>query len=214
MKLRLRRNPNSWFAHNNLGIAFAKENQSAEAKAHYDAALRLNPDCALAHYNLGNLFRRDNQFPEAIEEYQIALKLQPDYYHAHNNLGNALLAAGHPKDAVDEFAEALEATAPFGDARFNLGLALFSVGSNCRMQSPNSISHCNCGPISPRRTTIGLRLGRCRPLPEAIRHLKEAIRLQPDLAPAHRSLGFALAKSGNPEEAISAIPGSDQTRSR
>ena len=97
--------PNQFRAHNNLGLALAKQGKADEALTHYHVALRLNPEMAEAHLNLGNLIRR--QQPEAaIEHFQTAIRLAPSYAEAHNNLG-AMLARTQPQVALNHYEQTL-----------------------------------------------------------------------------------------------------------
>src|SRR5580658_8724373 len=82
----LARNPESWMAHNNLGLMLAAEpGQLPEALEHYRAAVRLEPDYPESHFNLGSALAHSGPSDppeEAIEEYQTALRLKPDYVEA------------------------------------------------------------------------------------------------------------------------------------
>ena len=83
----LRLNPNLAEAHNNLGVALAKQGKMDQAEAHYAEALRLNPDYAEAHNNLGMALAAQGKMDQAEAQYVEALRLNPDYAEAHNNLG-------------------------------------------------------------------------------------------------------------------------------
>jgi protein O-mannosyl-transferase len=159
----LARNPDSYFAHLDLGnLLFAKPGRLPEAIAEFEATLRLKPDSPEAHMNLGNaLAEMPGRAPEAIDEFRTALRFKPDYADAHDNLGLALAALpGRRQDAIDEFRTALRIEPSFAEAHLNLGIAY--------SQTP----------------------GR---LPEAIAEYQAALRTRPDLLEAHSNLGNALS---------------------
>lgn len=86
----LRLDPDSFSAHNNLGIALSRLGRTAEAMSQYEAALRLKPDYPEARTNLGNLFLRLGRPAEAAAQYEAALRTAPDYALARENLDYAL----------------------------------------------------------------------------------------------------------------------------
>src|SRR5208283_5312616 len=49
----LPKNPDSWMAHNNLGVAFFQRGKLDDALAQFQKALEINPNYAEAHTNLG-----------------------------------------------------------------------------------------------------------------------------------------------------------------
>jgi len=118
----LQRNPDCWLAHNNLGLWYEEQGDSARAIAEYQKTLWLKPDSAGGHFNLGCAWA---QFPErrndALAEYREALRLNPAHAEAHNNLG--LLLASRPEgraEAVREFTAALRVRPGYAEAHNNL----------------------------------------------------------------------------------------------
>jgi tetratricopeptide (TPR) repeat protein len=193
------RNPESWLAHNNLGVALLdKPGHLAEAKTEYQAALALNPDDAEAHNNLGNaLARTPGRLPEAIREFDIAIKLQPRLAEAHQNLGNAL--ARNPKrlqDSIAQFEMALKLRPDDPQIRNDLGVTMLQVPghlSDAITQFRDALQ------ISPGdaqiRTNLGNALGQIpERRPEAVAQFQTILRSQPQNAQAHNSLAITLAQ--------------------
>ena len=193
------RNPESWLAHNNLGVSLLnKPGHLAEAKTEYQEALQLNPDDAEAHNNLGNaLARMPGRLPEAIREFDIAIKLQPRLAEAHQNLGNAL--ARNPKrlqDSIAQFEMALQLKPDNPEIRNDLGVTL--------LQSPGHLSDAitqfqDAVQTQPNnaqfRTNLGNALSQIPSRrPEAIAQFQAILRSQPHDAQAHNSLAIALAQ--------------------
>jgi len=169
----LARNPASWMAHTNLGVALAETpSRLPEAVAEYQAALRLRPNDAQTHADLGNaLGHMPGRLPEAIEELRTSLRLRPNFVQTHNDLGVALsqMPGGLP-GAIAEFQTALRLKPDYPEAHDNLGVALTQV---------------------PGR------------LPDAIAEFQAALRLQPDYADARNNLARVLAQTPDRlEEAI------------
>jgi tetratricopeptide (TPR) repeat protein len=195
----LLRNPASWLAHNNLGVALLdKPGHLAEAIGEYHAALELNPDDAEAHNNLGNaLARMPGHLPEAIREFEIAIKLQPRLAQAHQNLGNAL--ARNPKrlsDSIIQFQIALQLKPDDPQIRNDLGVTM--------LQAPGHLSDAitqfqDALKISPGDPQIRINLGNALSQipdrrPEAVSQFQTILRSQPNNAQAHNSLAIALAQ--------------------
>jgi protein O-mannosyl-transferase len=112
----LERNPDSWLAHNNLGLILAPQpGRLAEAVQEYREAIRVQPAYPEAHFNLGSALAHsgiEEQQPEAIQEYETALRIRPDYVEAHYNLANLLaVMPGRLPDAIAEYQKALPASA-------------------------------------------------------------------------------------------------------
>ena len=193
------RNPASWLAHNNLGVALLdKPGHLAEAKTEYQAALELNPDDAEAHNNLGNaLARTPGRLPEAIREFEIAIHLEPRLAQAHQNLGNALARdPKHLQDSIHQFEIALQLKPDDPQIRNDLGVTM--------LQAPDHLSDAiiqfqdglRLNPADTQiRTNLGNALSR---IParrsEAVAQFQTILRSEPNNPQAHNSLAIALAQ--------------------
>jgi len=193
------RNPASWLAHNNLGVALLdKPGRLAEAKSEYQAALALNPDDAEAHNNLGNaLARMPGRLPEAIREFEAAIRLEPRLAQAHQNLGNAL--ARNPKrlqDSIAQFEIALQLRPDDPQIRNDLGVTMLQVPgrlSDAITQFQDALQ------ISPGDAQIRTNLGNAlAQIParrsEAVTQFQAILRRDPTNAQAHNSLAITLAQ--------------------
>ncbi|MGV0105633.1 hypothetical protein NSTCB13_04381 [Nostoc sp. DSM 114160] len=203
-KAALRLDPNSVFAHNNLGIALYKQGKLSEAIAAYQQALQIDPNFATAHNNLGNALSNQGKLSEAIAAYQQALQIDPNNAAAHNNLGNALSNQGKLSEAIAAYQQALQIDPNNAAAHNNLGNALYEQGKlseaiaayqQALQIDPNfAIAHYN----------LGLALKNQGKLSEAIAAYQQALQIDPNDAAAHYNLGLALYNQGKLSEAIAA----------
>jgi tetratricopeptide (TPR) repeat protein len=125
----LARNPNSWMAHNNLGLVLLEDpNSAGEAVAEFNEALRIWPNIGGAHNNLGIQLARTGHLPEAIVHFREAIRLEPRLANAHYNLGTALSQTpGQLPAAITEYEAALKLDPSYAEAHCNLGIALLNT---------------------------------------------------------------------------------------
>ncbi|HXN36039.1 MAG TPA: tetratricopeptide repeat protein [Opitutaceae bacterium] len=198
----IRRNPDTWLAHNNLGLLLSTmPGRANDAVEQYEEALRLRPDYAMTHYNLGvSLSAMPGRRDDAVAQYREAIRLKPDYAEAHNNLANAWSAMpGRLDDAIAEYGEALRLAPGNAEAHYNLGLALSRTPGRLedaaaqykeaiRLRPGYVEAHDDLG------ATLSAMPGR---MDEAIAQYREALRLDPAFAPGWRNLGAAWFNLGN-----------------
>jgi lipoprotein NlpI len=73
--------------HINMGIAYMKLGNVAEAERVFHKSLKINPGNPVVLNLLGMLQRRKGQFEDAERFYESALATHPDYPYAHLNMG-------------------------------------------------------------------------------------------------------------------------------
>ncbi|HLN02641.1 MAG TPA: tetratricopeptide repeat protein [Bryobacteraceae bacterium] len=205
----LARNPDSWMAHNNLGLALSKvPGRLPEAIAEYQAALRLNPNDAQAHLNLGSaLAQIPGRQSEAIAEYQAALRVLPTLADARSNLAILLgETPGRMPDAIAEHQAALRLKPDDPHAHLALAYTLSLLPG----RTADAIAELQAAlRIDPRNAEAHNDLGRALAqlpgkLPDALAEFETALHLKPDFAEAHNNLGSALAQTpGRSAEAMS-----------
>ena len=186
----IRKNPGSWMAHNNLGLAWSKvPGRLDDAVAEYQKALRLMPDIAETHTNLANAWAMEpGRLDDAIAEYREALRCDPKYPDAHFYLANLLAKKGDVPGAIEHYTEALRADPSLAEAGTNLGILLCRSG-----RSDEGLARIDAAikaqpdyvPAHFSRSIALMQAGR---RDEAIAELKRTLALQPDFPPALRML--------------------------
>jgi protein O-mannosyl-transferase len=199
----IRKNPDSWMAHNNLGILFADRGRNEEAMAHYRKALELKPDNAEPENNLGTLLEKTGRTDEALAHYQKALEINPNLAHAHNNLGLLFSNMGRTDEAIVHYRKALEINPDYGNAHYNFGVLLANMG-----RTDEAIVHYRKAlELNPSdggaHFNLGLLLAKTGGrTDEVLAHYRKASELNPKDTRIHNNLGTLLAKTGRTDEAL------------
>lgn len=190
------RNPGSWMAHNNLGLAWSKiPGRMDDAIAQYQEALRLKPDIAETHTNLGKAWTAvAGRQADAAAEFETALRYDPKYADAHFYLANLLVESGRIPEAIDHYEAALRSDPSLAEASNNLGMILCRIGrpadgikridAAIGMQPDFVQAHF-------ARAAALLQMGRSD---EAISEVQKVLQLRPDFPPAVRLMEMIRAR--------------------
>ena len=198
----IRKNPDCWMIHNNLGLLLEDSGRTDEAKSHYLKALELRPNYSEAHNNLGMLLDKTGQTDEAMNHYLKALEINPNYDKAYNNMGLLLEKTGQQNEAVEQYLKALEINPNYADAHNNLGILLVKSGrmNEAIAQYWKALEiNPNFGEAHYNLANVLLKTGR---IDEAVSHYQKALTINPNHSKAHNNLGNALLQIGRIEEAI------------
>jgi protein O-mannosyl-transferase len=198
----LRQQPNSFIAHNNLGLLLANAGRIPESIGQLQAAIKIEPDYLPALVNLGIAYSSSGRLPEAIQAFQSALRVDPDCFSAYDNLGVALLRMGRFAEAVESLKQALHLSPSSSETRVNLGTALISIG-----RSEDAIREFEAVlTVDPDNILVlvnsSVPLSKVGRMPEAIENLRHALRLQPGNLNARTNLGLYLATMEKDAEAM------------
>ncbi len=199
----LARNPDSWLAHDNLGVVLVQKGMPQEAVAHYREAIRLNPTYPEAYNNLGNLLAKAGRFAEAEEAYAGALRARPSFAAAEYNWGYALNQAGRYSLAEAHFRNAFRLGANHAGVHYGLANALANSGRLPEAVLEYRQALAMKPDFAEAHANLGLALAEQGQFQEAIPEIEEAIRIRPEYAEAHAYYGLALSGSGLPERALS-----------
>ncbi len=124
----VKKSPDSYVAHNDLGIALGKEGNFKEAIEHFSRAQQIKTDYAEAQNNMGNALYGIGKIEEAISYYTEALQSDPDFAKAHFNLGFIFAQQGRTIDAIPHYNEVIRVKPSYLKAHYYLGAALESLG--------------------------------------------------------------------------------------
>jgi len=119
---------NNGAAHNNLGVALAKQGLRAEARVHFQEAIRHNPLWADPHNNLGNLLLYAGESEDALREYTAAARLKPNLPAARYNLGRTLASLQRFDEALGQFNEAARLDPNYPWPHFEMARILLEHG--------------------------------------------------------------------------------------
>jgi len=91
-----------------LGLAFIKRGDLAEAAEQFRTALSIDPNHTATHLKLGVLLTDSGQAEQAVKHFAAVVRRQPDNPQAHTNLAKVLQRAGQTDRAIDHYQRALE----------------------------------------------------------------------------------------------------------
>lgn len=197
--------PDNFWARNNLGIALTAVGRPAEALVQYEQALRLQPIDPVSHFNAGHALVALDRTSEAIARFAEAVRLSPSYTDARYNLGLLLLKANRSAEAVTELAEVVRAEPDRAEFHANLGLALARSG-----RAPEAVAalqtalrlRTNYPEAAFNLATVHLQARRWA---EAAALFASVVRDEPSRSPAYSNLALARIQLGQWEDAIAAL---------
>ena len=142
---------------------------------------------------------------EAIKAYREAIRLEPNYTEAYTQMGLAYANLNEFAEAVKAFREVVRLQPQSGPALGNLGAAYMKMGRFCG--GPRRLSGRGAPPPRRRRGPLqsGSGPGQTERDQEALAEFAQAVKLQPDMARAHRNLGMAYFNLNRLEEARKAL---------
>jgi protein O-mannosyl-transferase len=112
----LKKNPDSWLAHNNLGQVLFAQGKTDELIYHLTRANELvkyipsmHPyNIASTHYNLALAYESLNKYEDAINHLRIAIDIYPDDLQPHLDLAYLLESHGRLDEAVIQYKQAIQ----------------------------------------------------------------------------------------------------------
>ncbi|MBI5119024.1 tetratricopeptide repeat protein [Candidatus Poribacteria bacterium] len=124
----LRTSPDAANVHANMGVIFARMQDSETAIEHLRKALSIDPENETAHNNLGVVFLQKGDYESAISEFETSLTRNPGNIEGYVNLGIARKRLGRQQAALDALEAALRIDSAHPDANFNYALLLDKQG--------------------------------------------------------------------------------------
>jgi tetratricopeptide (TPR) repeat protein len=173
----------------------------------FEQAIAVTEDNFVAHGNLAaELFLR-GRTDEAEFHYREALRIRPGEPEALLGWANALAAQGRLGEALGRYEELLQHNPDDARAAGHYGLALLRVGRFVEARDPLERALAAHGDIAELHVGMALAASQVGDFARAVRHGREALRLDPTLDSAANNLAWILATSPdpsarNPEESI------------
>lgn len=197
----LKKNPDSFLAHNNLATHLVDWGRMDEAIRHLSDAVRLKPDFYEARCGLGKALTEKGRTAEARAHLEAGRDLRPDKPWAWVYLGDAYRAEGRPEEAIENYGRALEADPWNPRARNNLANLLSERGRHGEAV-PHYREAILLDPANPNpRRNLALALTAAGRPDEAIREYREVLRIAPRDLAARFNLAELLEGMGDPDGA-------------
>ena len=145
-----------------------------------DAVTALDPGYLDAHVCKGNALLALGRTAEADAAYRTALSIEPDYPYALNGLGLCAEAAGQGSEALAFFERALASDAGFAEAQHNRTRILTILDNTASALDAAHDAHASSPTDPTALINLGIACGNEGRFEEALGHLSEAIRIDPD----------------------------------
>jgi tetratricopeptide (TPR) repeat protein len=206
---------------NNLAMAEAALGQADAAVARLYAALRLDPGHTRVLNNLGVLAYEQGQLQTALQYLEIARQIEEELEEPEpttmNHLGVVLSALGRLDEGMQRFQRAGSHERAEFEVFYNLGRAYIEHG-----HPESGVEYLRQAfQLNPHSADVHIVLGaayllrgKSELLPEAMKHLKRALQLNPKSRVAFADLTLALIDSNNKEGAVRVIQQALKTNPR
>jgi tetratricopeptide (TPR) repeat protein len=199
----LRTRPESFTAHNNLGLVLQEQKDYAGAMAAYQHALQARPNHSVALNNMGFCLIESKRPEEAIPVLQAAVNKRPNYGDALNNLSTALSKSGRAEEALPIIQQATQLEPDKPDRHYNLGNTLLKLGEP---DAAIAAFH-KALELEPRMAQVYNNLAvasdQIGKHDDAAAAFRDSFRLEPRVSTA-MNLALLLAKQGKFAEAVAA----------
>jgi Flp pilus assembly protein TadD len=120
--------PNDGRAYNLLGIGYAANNDSADARSAFNKSISLEPRRIEPYVNLGKLALSEGDSQKAASEFDRATAVDPKSASAWTGLGDANVDMQNMQDAIDAFQHAISLAPNRPQAYGHLGAFLAELG--------------------------------------------------------------------------------------
>lgn len=194
--------PESFRAHNSLGIIFEKSGEYDKAIASYIRSIEHNPYFVYAYHNLGKIYAAMGKNEDAISWYKKALSVSPHFGGTYYNLGNLYGNMERYEEAIASYKRAIELYPEYSEAYFNLGFTykkagMFPEAVDCYRRSLE---------IEPGKpgvyNNLGNVYGAMGKTEEAMAAYADALRISPDSPDVLNNLGALYSYIGKEEDAV------------
>ena len=205
-------NPQSWAAHQNLGMALLRLNEFDEAEGYLRRSLGIFPLNPKAFRNLGEALKGQERYEESLKWYIAAARLEPDEPLNYAGMGTVFFQLERYPEAISSMKRTLSLQPDFPTApRIHslMGQGFRKMGRHGEADRHFDLSVKLGMEMNPRDP--GVLLSRAEDLrgrklhEESLRWYRSAIEVDPDFALAYAGIGDSLYQLGRYPEAVSSI---------
>ena len=205
-------NPQSWAAHQNVGMILLRLGRFEEAEKSLRNSLEIFPLNVKAFRNIGEALKGQQRYEESLKWYGTAVRLEPQEPLNHAVMGTVFFQMERYPEAVSSIKRALELqpdfeTAPRLHSLIAQGLRKMGLHGEADRRFELSVKlarEMNPGdPATFFSRAEDLR-GRKRHQ-ESLRWYQDAVKADPDFALAYAGMGDSLYQRGRYPEAVSSI---------
>lgn len=201
----IQQTPQSSMALWRLGEALTGQGKHASAEEYYRQAMLYDPMSTWTLLKFGTVLLRQARSAEAIDYLAQAIKIDPGNAEAHSTLASAMVELGKPgyhDQVVRHFKKAIEIDPDFTQARENLATFYAKEAIKLRARRENDRARellQKAVELSPERTieryNLAFLLNKAGHRKEAIHHLAEILRIEPNHKEARKLLRLLSAVS-------------------
>jgi protein O-mannosyl-transferase len=124
----LRKNPNSWQAHEHLAAALYRRGDYDRALEHSKHGAELAPYLYEVHNNYGVMLQAKGLQREAVEQFRQAVEIEEHFAVLRINYADALVALNRLDQAIEQYRGAVKLDPKNPDPVFKMGCVLFKTG--------------------------------------------------------------------------------------
>ncbi|MGV8058041.1 MAG: tetratricopeptide repeat protein [Smithellaceae bacterium] len=183
---------NNYWAHYNLGLYLAKQNNDEKALYHFSESLRIKPRQDEAILSIGSIMARKGDKENAIACFKDAIRINPNSSTAYNNWSLLLSKTGEHEKAIPLLEKSLQINEKDSATHYLLGISLANIG-----QSDKAVLHLSealrLAPQQPVvHNALGIILLNRGKIDEAIEHFRQALLIAPAYPEARKNIRIAL----------------------
>lgn len=200
-------NPGAPVMHENLARVLSVAGRPVEALAASRLAVKQFPESVGTHNTLGVVLLHQGRLEEAADSFQRAREIEPDNKTALQNMGETRRRQGRFEESIGWYSRLLEIDPDFAMAHAGMGAALYRLG-----QYGEAVELlARAVALRPRALPLsvyslfGDALRREHRHEDAIDTYRGTLESDPDYAPAHAGIGFALLGLKRYEEALDSL---------
>ena len=205
-------NPQSWAAHQNVGMALLRLNEFGEAEVYFRRSLEIFPLNPKAFRNLGEALKGQGRYEESLKWYQVASRVEPDEPLNHAGMGTVFFQLERYPEAISSMKRALSLQPDFATApkiHSLIGQGFRKMGRHGEADKHFDLSVKLGMEMNPR--DLGVLFSRAEDLrgrklhEESLKWYRSAIEVDPDFALAYAGMGDSLYQLGRYPEAVSSM---------